>query len=490
MFHAKVFPRPLYLLSAFVSGLAVMAVEMTASRLLAPYFGNSLYVWTNVISVILVALAIGYALGGVIADRFPRPGLYFSFIWVTGLWTLVLPWVARPLFQVILSLSSSVQWGSLGAVFFLFFPPMLIWGMMVPFTLRLLVGDVKHVGRTAGFLSMISTAGSLLGSLLPAFVLIPWLGTMKTFFVCGLLLLCMANIGFRRVLPWIFTAGLVFFWTSIPSVFARADVIAAQDSPYGFIFVTEDAHHVRRLHIDTPLGTQSIYDPDSPLISDRYYYGYFGALPAMLDSPQSVLILGHAGGSFTRIFNLYYPDLDVTGVELDSEVTRMADEYLHANDLDVNVVHSDARTYLLNSDQHFDLILVDTYHGASIPPHLATQEFFELCASHLNQDGILALNAASTEGTFLDALRNSLAKPFGSTWSVPIPKSFNFLLATRKDMNFTPKNLSADLQALWDNLQEPQVDFYDPEALVFVDDRLSQVELEDERMFMQLLRDL
>ena len=486
--------RLLYFISAFLCGAVVMGVELSASRLLAPYFGNSLYVWTNVIAVILLALAGGYAFGGWLADRKPRSRLYFSLIACTGLWVLAIPFLSGPLstffMQVTPSLAAAVRIGSLLVMLLLFLVPLVVLGMIVPFTIKLLVKDLGGLASLSGRLSMVSTLGSLIGTFLPTFVLIPLLGTTKTFVFLGLVLVFLAAWGLRKAV--LFVAGLALialFWI-VPAVYASPLILASHDSPYGFIFVTEDEEGVRRLHIDTPLGTQSIYDPQASVFDLSYYYNYFAALPALIEGPERVLILGHAGGSFTRLFNAFYPELQLTGVELDPAVTAMATETMGLNEAQVEIVHGDARAFLESEAGAYDLILVDTYHGVSIPAHLATQEFFELCATHLTEDGILALNAASIPSPFLTALQNTLAEPFGTVFSAQIPESFNALLMTRTSGDYAVvREMAPALQEKWELLElgDPLVLSHDKKTQVFKDDRLSEIELLNEEMFMQLL---
>lgn len=485
---------PLYYVSAFLCGAVVMAVELSASRLLAPYFGNSLYVWTNVIAIVLLALAAGYAFGGKVADQKPDPKLYFFLIWLTGLWILVLPFLAAPLSKLLLSLSLNlslaVRLGSLLAMAILFLLPLFVLGMVVPFTLKLQAHTMNSLAATSGKLSMISTLGSLLGTFLPTFVLIPVLGTTRTFLFLGFVLLFLGAYGLRKPLLLICNLVLLSLFFFVPSVYANASIIASDDSPYGYIFVTEDAEGIRRLHIDTPLGTQSIYDPKSPILSSAYYYNYFAALPSLMQEPKTVLILGHAGGSFTRLFNAYYPELEITGVELDPAVTEMAMNTMGLDEAKVSIVEGDARAYLLSTDQEYDLILVDAYHGANVPAHLATQEFFTLCTEHLSSEGLLAVNAASTKSVFLSTLQNTLASSFGTVFTAFIPDSFNAMLVTRASGEYdSTQNLDPDLEKKWKLLLkgDPQVTAYDENAGVFLDDKLSEVEILNEDMFMRLL---
>ncbi len=480
----------LYYVSAFISGLAVMAVELSAARLLAPYFGSSLYVWTNVIGLVMVALAGGYYFGGRLADKRPLNEVYFALIFITGLWVLFIPFFAPTLFDGLVksfeNLALIVKWGSFFAVAFLFVFPLFMMGMVVPFTVKMVVKDVRHMGSQSGQISMVSTAGSLVGSFLPAFVLIPYLGTTNTFVFVGLLMIFNAAWGLKKW--WVLLvalAGVSLFWLT-PPVYASDDVIYAKDSPYGYIFVTEDSTGVRRLHVDNPLGTQSIFDPDSVLPEERYYYSYFGLLPAMMDEPKKVLILGHAGGSFTRIFNAYYPELAITGIEIDPAITLAATETMELDEANVKIVHADARTFLLTTDENYDLILADTYHGMNIPPHLATEEFFELAQSRLNEGGILAINVASGESEMLTVLENTLANTFAKVAEFPIPDSYNTMVLARDEGEFTMKNVPTQL------FEKAAV--FDAETIAatsgetFTDDKMTRIELLTEDMLMNLMK--
>lgn len=482
----------LYYFSAFICGMAVMAVEISAARLLSPYFGNSLYVWTNIIGLIMVALAAGYYFGGRLADKNPHREPYFALIFLTGVWTVLIPFVAPALFENLMggfsNLALTVKWGSFFSVAFLFTAPMLLLGMIVPFTVKLVIKNVATMGSESGQISTISTLGSLMGTFLPGFVLIPMLGTTKTFIFVGLLLIFLAAFGLRKWWTGLLAlAGLGLFWL-VPPVYASENMVYAEDSPYGYIFITEDESGVRRLHVDNPLGTQSVYDPASVIPDDRYYYSYFGVLPAMMVAPKNVLILGHAGGSFTRIFNAYYPELEITGVELDPAVTRISQEYLGLSDATVNIVHADARTFLESTEETYDLILIDTYHASNIPAHLATREFFALAESRLSEDGVLALNAASAQGEFLDALINTVAFSFPIVGTVSIPGSFNTMIVGHDEYGIAevPAALEERANYVQKNLL---LTTYDANGESFTDEKMSRIEIMTEQMFMDLMKD-
>jgi spermidine synthase len=481
-------PSFFYYITAFAAGMAVMVAELTTARLLAPYFGTSLFVWTNVIALVMLALSAGYYFGGRLADKNPQPALYFSLLGATGLWLVVLPFFAPILFRANLllwsNLASLVQWGSLLSVGLLLLVPMFFLGMIMPFSVKLIAQDMAHLGRDSGRVSMVSTAGSLLGTFLPAFVLIPAFGSSRTFIVVGLLLLFLAVLGLRRywVLGLLCLGGFLTLWA--PPVFAMSGLIYDDESAYGHVFVQEKRDGVRNLFIDTTFGIQSVYQPNLEL--GNHYYSYFGLVPSMLPpDANKVLILGHGGGIFTRVYNTLYPDLDITGVELDPAVTEAGRKVLNLNDLEVNIVHSDARAFLNASKETYDLILVDVYNGSSIPPHLATQEFFGLVAEHLNAGGIMAMNIASTQGPFLDGLIATVDSAFIEVKTLAIPNSYNTMLLAGREpfvLGEVPEILAAQKELYEAELLQPQ--FFGGE--VFTDDKSSRVEVLGQAMLLKL----
>ena len=491
----------IYLFSAFVSGAAVMAVEMSGTRILAPYFGNSLYVWTNLLGLVMMALAAGYFFGGRLSDKKPKPELYFTLFFAAGLWVLLLPFVATPIFKLLFyvfsNFANTVPLGSFVAVSLLFVVPMFFLGMVLPFTVKLITAHVEHVGSVSGKVSMVSTVGSLVGTFLPAFILIPILGTTKTFILIAVILMLTAAMGLRKIFFGFFPVASVLIilmgWlsaSSVPPVYAQSDIIFSKDSAYGFVFVTEDEEGIRRLHVNSPIGTQSLYDPESALPPEGYYYSYFGVLPAMMEDPKNVLILGHAGGSFTRIFNAYYPELDITGVEIDPLMTEVSMKYMGLEDADVDIVHADARTYLLSTEESYDLILIDTYQSMNIPSHLATHEFFALVASRLNSGGLVALNAASGESDFLYVLGNSMAKNFAFSGILKIPDSYNSILLGSATQDFT--FLSDIPEALRDKAVYVSKNllalFYDSSREVFTDEKATRAEILNDEMHLEIYK--
>src|SRR5262245_62594487 len=176
----------------FGAGIGALATEITASRLLAPYFGSSTIVWANLIGIVLAALALGYWLGGRLADRRPEPHLLGTIVLAAGVFVAVIPFAAKPFLDFTVegldTASAGAVVGSFLAVLLLCAPPVVLLGMVSPFAIRLAVSSIATAGQVAGRLYALSTAGSLLGTFLPALVLIPAIGTQRTFLLVAAVL--------------------------------------------------------------------------------------------------------------------------------------------------------------------------------------------------------------------------------------------------------------------------------------------------------------
>jgi hypothetical protein len=204
--HGSKFQSWFLILQVFVAGAASLSLEMAASRLLAPYFGSSLFVWANLIGLILLYLTLGYYGGGLLADRYPRPQLFYTITGSASLLIALIPFLAQPILHwalfAFVGNDLDVFYGSLISILILFSLPMMLLGCVSPFAIRLRVEQVGKSGRTAGMLYAISTAGSILGTFLPVLVLMPYIGTSLTFLVTAATLLVLSIVGMVGTGKW------------------------------------------------------------------------------------------------------------------------------------------------------------------------------------------------------------------------------------------------------------------------------------------------
>ncbi len=395
----------------FLAGIGTMSTEMCASRLLAPYYGSSTMIWANIIGLILIALSLGYVLGGKLADRYPSPRVLGIVVLAGAVLTAVVPFAARPFLNVTIngidSASTGAVIGSLAASVVLFVPSVVLLGMVSPFAIRLGLQDMDKAGSTAGRIFALSTAGSLLGTFLPALVTIPLIGTQRT--LLGAAALIAAAAALLLGLRWLLVAVVLAALIAIPpgAVKQATGLLLEKESRYQFIQVVERNDQLRLLYLNEGFAVHSEWRPNEVLTGGEW--DMFLAVPPLVGRRvESIAMLGNAGGTTARAFGVYYPDIDIDGVEIDPEVSEASRQYLGLEDNPrLNVVTADARPFLLASDKKYDLIFIDAYRQPYVPFYLATAEFFKLCRERLAPDGIVALNVSTVPGD--DRLSSSIA---------------------------------------------------------------------------------
>jgi predicted membrane-bound spermidine synthase len=399
----------------FGAGIGALATEITASRLLAPYFGSSTIVWANLIGIVLGALALGYWLGGRLADRRPEPRLLGLIVLVAAICVAIIPFAAKPFLEFTVdgldSASAGAVVGSFLAVLLLCAPPVVLLGTVSPFAIRLAVSSIETAGAVAGRLYALSTAGSLVGVFLPALVLIPAVGTQRTFLVIAVLLAASSCflLGPRYLVATALLAALLV----VPpgAIKAEEGLIHEETSFHQYIGVVERPDGRRLLHLNEGIAVHSVWRADEVLTGG--VWDAFLAVPPLLGRPlERVAILGNAGGTTARALGVYYPQAAVDGVELDPAVSRIGREYFGMEDNPRLTVHDvDARPFLRSTDERYDLIVVDAYRQPYVPFYLATREFFELVRDHLTPGGIVALNVAAVpdDERLVEAVGGTLA---------------------------------------------------------------------------------
>ena len=477
----------------FSAGAGSLATEIGAARLLAPYFGNSTVVWANVIGLILGSLALGYWLGGRLADRRPSARLLGGLVLAAGLAVAAIPFVAKPFLdravEGIDELSVGAAVGSFFGVLLLFAPPVILLGMVAPFAIRLAVYDVASAGSVAGRLYAVSTVGSLVGTFASALLTIPLVGTQRTLLGSGCLIVLSGALllGSR----WLLVAAGVAALVAIPpgAVKPKAGLLYEEESRYQFIQVVERGD-ARRLYLDEGLAVHSVWRPHTVLTGG--VWDLFLTVPPLLGRQvESVAILGNAGGTTARAFGVFYPEARVDGVEIDSAVTEVGRRYLGLDDnprLDVHT--ADARPFLRSRDERYDLIFVDAYRPPYVPFYLATQEFFRLARDRLEPGGIIALNVAMVpdDERLVEGVAGTLATEFPAVLAWPALR-FNQLVlgftapATRAELERRLRSAPARLRPLT-RMLEAGLRAVEPAEDPWTDDR-SPVEWITDRMIVE-----
>lgn len=408
----------------FLAGAGSLATEMAASRLLAPYFGSSNVVWANVIGLMLAFLALGYWLGGRLADRHPRPPVLAAVLVAAAGLLAVTPFAARPLLHAALdgfaSISVAVVVGSFFSVLALFALPVTLLGMVAPFAVRLGLSGVDEAGRTAGRLYALSTVGSILGTFAAALAGIPFLGTQRTLIATAAVVALAATplAPMRALAPAVLLAALI----AVPpaGIKRTAGVLYEHESPYEYLRVVSYWDGERALQLNEGVADQSVWYPHTVLTGG--YWDLFLLVPPLASRPvRDMLVIGDGGGTIPRAYRRFYPRVRIDGVELDATVTDAGRRYLGLADNPLlHTITADGRVYLERSRRKYDLIVIDAYRQPYIPFQLATREFFRLVREHLTSGGVVALNVAATphDRRLTEQIGTTLATSFAQVWRI------------------------------------------------------------------------
>lgn len=426
----------------FVAGMTTLGVELAASRLLEPWFGNSLLVWASLIGLILLYLSAGYTLGGRLADRSPDPLMLCRLAGWAGFLVGWVPLIARPVLSLAaggfgdVNFNVAILGGSLAGVLALFAAPVILLGCITPFAVRLTVDAISSSGQTAGRIYALSTVGSIVGTFLPVLVLIPQIGTRLTFSLLGGTLLAIALYGMwvcmRQARPLLPYAGmllivLIIAWvTRAAPIKPVAGLVFEAETPYNYVQVVRQGPETW-LFLNEGQGLQSVYDPDAFLSEGIWDYflvvPFFNPPPYSAERVDSLCLIGLAGGTVARLYTRAFGPIPIEGVELDPTVIEAGRRYFAMNEPNLQAVAQDGRFFLQASARRYDVIAVDAYRPPYIPFHLTTVEFFQLARARLTEEGVVAINVGRTHDDYrlVDALAATVAQVFPSVYIIDEP---------------------------------------------------------------------
>ena len=418
----------------FVAGATTMSTEMSASRLLAPFFGASILIWANIIGLILIYLAAGYFLGGRLADRHPHLPYLARLMLLAAAAIAITPFLAEPLLSVAVDAFANASVGAFLGSFFaamaIFSVPITLLGMASPFAVRLGVESVEKAGEVAGKMYALSTAGSILGTFIPVALLIPLIGTRRTMLATAALLALVAApaLGRRYVLVPAAIAALALLPPGL--VKPGSGVIYETESPYQFIQVVQRSDGSRILHLNEGWAEHSVWRPNTVMTGG--YWDQFLLAPVIHGSPiRNLAMVGYAGGTVGRAYGQVWPDVNVLGIELDGDVTAAGRRYLGLGDNPrVQVATDDGRVYLESHRSDYDAIFLDAFRQPYIPFYLTTQEFWSLAHDRLNTGGVVMANVGRVPGDdrLPDAIAGTMATEFASVYMWPAG-GFNMIVA-------------------------------------------------------------
>lgn len=412
----------------FFAGMAVMAAELGASRLLAPYFSSSQIVWTIIIGTIMIAMALGNVWGGRAADKDPNPDKLYMRIMIAAVWIALIPLVGK---YIILGISGALivavstnflVIAAFASCMIIFVPPLFLLGTVTPSLAKYTMDSLDDNASVVGRLGAANTIGSILGTFLPTFVTIPAVGTFVTFLIFSGILLLLPLVYFlvaqvRRVASIV--SVVIFIGSAAVSpltgfAFWEKNVAFEGESIYNYL-------QVKSLSDRTILSTNVLFGVQSVAMNHGgltgLYYDTALAAPALADGDDSALILGMGTGTYARQLREYYPDMSITGVEIDDKITTLADNYF-GEPTDIPVDTYDGRAWLATSKNTYDVIMVDAYQDITIPFQMSSEEFFSLVKSHLNPGGVMVVNMnmhSDGAGSINEALEATIAHTFSDS---------------------------------------------------------------------------
>ena len=443
MKERKILQNKIYLyLTEFFAGMSVMAVELGASRLLAPYFSSSQIVWTIIIGTIMIAMALGNIYGGRKADRNPDPDRLYGRIVIAAVWISLIPVLGKYIIVGISALmiftvdTNFLIWAAFAACMVIFVFPLFLLGTVTPSLVKYTVDSLEDSGKTVGTLNASNTIGSIIGTFVPTFVTIPAVGTSVTFLIFAGILLLLALIYFISSGVRSLRTAVAVVILVISSILGSSDhfafwedgLVYEGESVYNYLQVKEDEEQIN-LSTNVMFGVQSVYRKDGGLT--KTFTDYALAAPLMAGQSEKegleVLMLGVGAGTYATQCIRYFDNVRVEGVEIDEKITRLAGEFFHMPQT-VPVTNYDGRAFLNVTDKKYDVIFVDAYQDITIPFQMSSVEFFELVSGHLTEDGVMVVNLnmwEQEEGDINAHLMDTISQVFGYVYTTDVAATTN-----------------------------------------------------------------
>jgi len=425
----------LHYIVVFISGAVLMSLEIVGSRVLAPYFGSSIFVWGSLISVVMTALSIGYYWGGWLSAREPSYAKLLLLLVIPGVVIFFLPFVYPAINEWIAIMDLGVRLSPLVACSVLFLLPGIFIGTISPYVIRLAATQLNTVGSTAGTLYAVSTCGSIVGTLLTAFYLIPLLGVSNIIHALGITLVCLSlvvvpliRLNRVSVTRAVAVVSVLFSWINLGwTPIAWAKTLMQKDTFYHRIRIEED-DEARYMYFDRTLqSAMTLKDPTAlRLIYSRYTSLGF----TFRADAKRMLLIGLGGGSIPKKLNKEFPNLEIDAVELDPEVIKLAKDHFNIKEGKQLRLHAqDGRLFLTRTQNQYDIIMLDAYFTDAMPFHLATKQFFELAQKKLTPNGIVVANLISA----VTGPSGKIARAFARTLRQVYPQTYIF--ASRRPDN-------------------------------------------------------
>lgn len=437
----------------FLINAIYMILELIASRLLTPYFGSSNLVWTSVIGIILFSSSMGNFIGGKLADKNNIKKNLKIIILCTGISILVIPIIQKNVLSQVSTIISSLKIGAIIATMLLFFIPSMLIGLISPIVLKLKVNNVENVGKVSGKISAIATIGSLVGTFVGGFYLVPMIGSKQllyllafitillTFTVEGDKTISIIGLAICLVCGSGFVQSIVENQLNIEAmVNGELNVLANFDTRYGnvkIVNVKSNDDIIRALMVGKGFESASYIDDEKKNELYSEYTKYYDLMFNANIEINNVMMIGGAGYSYPKYYLNKYNNITIDVIEIDEGITELAKKYFflqniieeNNNSSRINLICNDGRIYLNSNTKKYDAILNDAFTGSCPVATLTTIEAAKLIHDSLNNNGVYLTNiVGSLEGEnskFLKAEVNTLKQVFKNVYVVPCNRNEN-----------------------------------------------------------------
>ena len=458
----------------FIVDAIYMILELIASRLLSPYFGSSNLVWTSVIGIILLSNSIGNFIGGKIADRDCSKDNLKLTLKIAGIIVLIIPFIQESILFVTSFMISSIKIGAIVSAILLFFIPSMLFGFFSPIIIKLKMNDLGNVGATSGRIYAIATLGSLTGTFLGGFLLLPSFGSIQLLFILAailfLLILVVGEISIKKDLIFvivfvILSVGffvLFNFWNTLQGnavINGSYNSMVSYDTQYGRVCIYNTENNddsYRTLLVGKGHESATFISPEKCYDLVYEYTKYYDLMFESSKEIKNTLMIGGAGYSYPKYFISNYTDKNMDVVEIDEDITEIAKEYFYLDKLieDYNLnennrlglIAEDGRTYLNKNNKKYDAILNDAFAGESPAATLTTIEAAQKIYNSLTENGLYLSNVISSingrNSKFIKAEVNTLKQVFKNVYVVPCTDYNNLDLVQNNMVIATDANIA------------------------------------------------
>ena len=392
-------------ITTFIAGATGMIIELVASRILSPYLGNSNLIWTCIIGMMLAFMSLGYFIGGKLSDKHPKRNLLSLFLLNSATFISLIPMIEIYAIEPISKTNLNLPLLAIICSTITFGIPSMFLATASPFAVKLKDKDLEEIGGVSGRMSALSTIGSIVGTFLAGFVLIPKLGVKNIILLVVIVLVILSYLIYedkdikytiKIIATLVILVSLVLVGKKM-FLQKHEDMILDTDSEYSRIWIKKFTNNSGKEYntLEVDKGYESIASGEKNLTAD--YLKYYDLFNYYQENTENVLMIGGAAYTYPSYFLEQYKDKKIDVVEIDSKMTELAEKYfdLNTQNENLNIYHEDGRRYINTTQNKYDCILIDAFKGLNVPFQLTTEEALIQAKRNLNENGIVITNIIS-----------------------------------------------------------------------------------------------